>query len=802
MRSKLPHSGSGFQPLVSMQRLEAAATLNVSAKLPAMFERAKPVWIAGQEKVMNDFVGFRAVVTDAPGRRIDVRLTASSLYRITVNGRFIGHGPVRAPHGHYRVDEWNLNDHLRPGKNVMAIEVAGYNVNSYYLLDQPAFLQAEIVADGESLAATGDAEFTAIQLDYRVRKVQRFSFQRPFIEAYRLTPDSARWRDVVDYADAAKSTSVQPQQKLLPRGMSYPGFDTVASNRLVATGTVSRIEMKELKKDRSLTNVGPKLRGYAEAELELVSMNDAQSFKTILRSVDQPIDAGSELSVDSATTHIVDFGCDLTGFVGATIRCKVPTRLILLWEEVLEDGDVKCLRTDCANLIDLTLEPGEYRFESIEPYTLRYLKPLCLEGSCTIGGIYIREYASPDFDAARFSCSDPALNRIWQAAVQTLRQNAADLFTDCPGRERAGWLCDSFFSGRAAFLLSGNTRIEKNFLENYLLAPQLPQLPSGMLPMCYPADHDDGVFIPQWPMWLILELEEYLQRSGDRAMIDAFRPKMEAFIAYFDRFTNSDGLLEGLEGWRFIEWSKASDFTLDVNYPTNMLFAGMLESASRLYGRADWRARAAKMRQEIEKQSFNGEWFIDNALGDKATGRLAVTTNRSEACQYYAFFFDFATPTTLSLLWHRLRDEFGPQRKQTGAHPEIHPANAFIGNYLRLDVLSRYGQHQQVIDEIRSYFLKMADTTGTLWENDGTYASCNHGFASHVVRWILRDLIGLCDVDQVNRRISLREPMSMNGWATIELPVAGGQLTVDLRSEGEKRHFDVSLPDGFRRIDF
>jgi alpha-L-rhamnosidase len=41
---------------------------------------------------------------------------------------------------------------------------------------------------------------------------------------------------------------------------------------------------------------------------------------------------------------------------------------------------------------------------------------------------------------------------------------------------------------------------------------------------------------------------------------------------------------------------------------------------------------------------------------------------------------------------------------------------------------------QQVADEAFGYWLYMADKTGTLWENDGDYASCNHGFASHARR--------------------------------------------------------------------
>jgi alpha-L-rhamnosidase len=30
----------------------------------------------------------------------------------------------------------------------------------------------------------------------------------------------------------------------------------------------------------------------------------------------------------------------------------------------------------------------------------------------------------------------------------------------------------------------------------------------------------------------------------------------------------------------------------------------------------------------------------------------------------------------------------------------------------------------------------MAERTGTLWENVDVSASCNHGFASHVIYWL------------------------------------------------------------------
>ncbi len=71
---------------------------------------------------------------------------------------------------------------------------------------------------------------------------------------------------------------------------------------------------------------------------------------------------------------------------------------------------------------------------------------------------------------------------------------------------------------------------------------------------------------------------------------------------------------------------------------------------------------------------------MDNAL--RKDGKLVVTDNHTEICQYAAFYFDIATPDTHPALWRKLHTDFGPQRPQTKAFPEVHPANAFIGNYL------------------------------------------------------------------------------------------------------------------------
>jgi alpha-L-rhamnosidase len=367
---------------------------------------------------------------------------------------------------------------------------------------------------------------------------------------------------------------------------------------------------------------------------------------------------------------------------------------------------------------------------------------------------------------------------------------------DCPSRERAGWLCDSFFTARVAKDMTGGTLIEQNLFENYRLPENFAYLPKGMLPMCYPSDHNDGVFIPNWSMWFVVELEEYLSRSGDRATVKALEPRLMGLLEYFKRFRNSDGLLEKLESWVFVEWSKANDFVQDVNYPSNMLYAEVLAAMGRMYDRPDLLAEAEKIRAVIRQQSFDGEFFVDNAL--RRDGKLQVTRNRSEVCQYFAFFFHIATPETQPKLWNTLVKDFGPQRKQTKAFPEVHPANAFIGNVLRLELLSRAGLSQQLLDESLAYQFYMVERTGTLWENDGAYASCDHGFASHGgVRVLYRDVLGIASLDTVHKNVQLRFTDLMLDRCEGSMPTPDGKVQLRWQRKEGKLHYRVIVPSGY-----
>ena len=185
-----------------------------------------------------------------------------------------------------------------------------------------------------------------------------------------------------------------------------------------------------------------------------------------------------------------------------------------------------------------------------------------------------------------------------------------------------------------------------------------------------------------------------------------------------------------------------------------MLYAGAVEAASRLYGLPDLAAKAGRLRQTIRSQSFDGEFFVDNAV--RTNGRMEVTRNRSEVCQYFAFYFGVATPERDPPLWQALISGFGPKREQNNSYPEIHPAKAFIGNQIRFELLSLAGNSQQILDEAVDSWLHMAEGTGSLWELDQSDASRNHGFASHAAHILLRDVLGLRKVDRVKKLLKVR----------------------------------------------
>lgn len=696
------------------------------------FKSAEPVFESGRENEMNVHLGFSAELpSDREARLV---IAGSTTFTVFINGKFVHYGPARAARNMFRVENVPIGHLLTEEKNVLTVHLTTYNCNTYHYPMAPGFLQAEVIGRGDTvLAATKETGgVDCWRLSGLLQKVPRYSFQRGFSESYVLTPEKAAFDLDPKCAGYEKAVLKRQQDKIfLDRVIPLPDFDRVGDGTLISRGTVKKGSPDRSYRCREHVP-SSSFFCYPMESCECIAMDD---YLSLVRQDPAPCRESGPWKLRADTYGILSFSAEQTGLISLDLTVESDCELYLAFDEILQDGKLNAIRNGTCNVIKYRLSRGDYTLVTSEPYSLKYLELTAAGADICVRSAEIIRVGYPEVRTELLT-TDPSEQKIFRAAVESFRQNTFDVFMDCPGRERAGWLCDSFFTARVEYALTGNSTVEKVFLENFLDAESFPFLPEGMLPMCYPADHTDGNFIPNWAMWYVLELREYLSRSQDRALIDRARPRVLSLIDYFEAYKNADGLLEKLDSWIFVEWSRANDLVRDVNYPTNALYAEMLDAASQLYGIKKYHEEADRIRAYIRSHAKIGMFYCDNSVRDEGTLRLSGEC--TEVCQYYMFYFGVATPASDPELWDALRNDFGPDRAEKGLFPKIHQANSFIGNYLRLDYLLNQGFSEQVLSEIKGYFSCMAETTGTLWEHTSPSASCNHGFASHVAVWLLK----------------------------------------------------------------
>lgn len=751
------------------------------------FLAAKPVWAKELTDEYNIMLTLRANVPYLGGTAV-LAAAADNFYRLFINGKFVHFGPQKCGQSWWRKDELDIAPYLETGENSIQIDVVHYGTDAFYYELQQAFIQVEILVDGQPVCYTDvqGGGFTVVRNLSKLQKTQRYSYQRPFIEAYILP---------FAYSQPLALTEVAGI-RLLKRSAGIPDFAYAYPQRLVASGTVEpdREDNTHYAYHGSDQHSG-KQPGYKPEELPLWHSDHIRHFKeTGRREVN--IELAQEYSdrLAAGEWRLLEMEHENTGFIALEIEAAQPSEIYITYDEILMEGELHFWRGSTANVLPLTVEAGKHSFFGFEPSVFKYMQVYCLKGDVKISGLRLCEYKNCETKRASFRSSDELLNRLYAAGVETFAQNSVDVFMDCPSRERAGWLCDSFFTSRVEKDLTGTSAIEHDFLENFLIARDF-DLPAGMLPMCYPASTMQGAFIPNWAMWFVVELAEYYDRTGDRDMIDKARERVYALVKYFEPFKNAEGLLEKLKGWIFVEWSQANKWVQDINYPSNMMYYMMLTRIARLYDDAAIAKEAADLKETVIRRSWNGTFFEDNAMVGE-DGGIQATGNTTEVCQYYAFFCGIADGEHYPQLLQKIIEDFGPGHKCQQNYPDVYPANAFIGNYLRMEILSAYGRQEQILSEMAEYFDYMARMTGTLWENDTPHASCNHGFASHVIRLIYRDVLGLKEADELHKRIVVSQRYAPPAEAQAVLPLQNGEAVISIK-HGKRT---ITVPDGYQLV--
>ena len=683
------------------------------------------VWQKGKQGEINYQLLFRKFVEKADY----IEIAASNLYRVFVDGKLLHYGPARAAHHYCRLDRLELGQFCN---FYITVEVLSYQVSNYYTNCEFPFFGAQVYLNGEIVVQAKD--FDAFFPTDRIQSVLRASFQRGFVEEY----DMQRCRTEF-YSGKNIFPRVETEQvscnSILERNVDYPLLDEVCADFPCECGKTSD--------DR--------------ADLPLTKRIETLSYQKTAE-ISQDLSAGLYAVYDLERTH--------TGFIRLKIEAEEDSDLIVIFDEIDFQEKKKCdhlnivyNRNSYIAAVRYLCKKGKYDLISFEAGTGRYFKIICLKGRVSVEKFSFINYENPSVRALKFICEDKRIEKIVRAAQNTLAQNSVDIFMDCPSRERAGWLCDSYFSAKAEKILFGSNKIEHNFLENYALCPQLPSLPEGMIPMCYPGDHENENYIPNWAMFYMQEIYDYFLRTGKRDLVRTSKKKVYGLIRFFENYFNEYGLLEDLDKWVFVDWSEANNksFVAGVNFPTNMLYADCLRKMGELYKDKALTEKSYAMKKQILRLSYNGQFFEDNLIRNRK-GELVSLRQISEACQYYAFYFGTADKNTHRDLLELLVEKFGPKRDVKRVFPKVFKCNALVGNYLRWLYLIENDYENAVYDECIDYFFNMAERTGTLWEHDRPEASLNHGFASVAANIVLYLCCGYKGVDFKKKKAYFQKP--------------------------------------------
>ena len=695
-----------------------------------MIEKIKSaVWAEGQKNQMNRAFAF---VLDLGKKQMgEICLSAASCYKVIADGKLMGFGPNRTAHGYARAAVYPFN------AQYITVEVQSHFVPNFcWVKREPFFACVLKTESGKEYFAE---DFNCFALSDRVQKVRRYSFQRGFCETYINEKDrTALYFCKPQNAFPRVKTEKAELPHLLPSETLNPALSEIFAEKVIDSGYCKTSPEIAVYVDRTETLIGTVIEGFKRSEWQDFSTDEISRITYL---------SGAK-SGDYAY-ETLDFSRIVTGIVEVEIIAGNAGEVFFAFDEILSNEKLKTIkpfRGGTANVFKWTVKKaGVYNLSAFEPYAFRYANVITSAG--VKANVKVRAYENPEAGKMLFECDDKKIEQIMEAARHTFAHNAVDLLTDCPSRERAGWLSDSFFSSVAERVFTGDNKVERAFLQNYILADKSGH-PKGMIPRCYPADYyeEDG-FIPNWSLWYILEIYKYFTQYGYDETVEKSRANVEGILNYFVDFENEFGVLEDLKGWIFVEWSAAnnSDHVNGINVPSNACYYASLLAAAKVYGIKGLKEKAEKVKEYLLKNAYVDGFFVDNLIRNEK-GDIIPTENYTETCQYYMFFFKCADKHTHKELFDKMLNEYGKSDSTaSGGNPvkkQLTPSNMIYGVYMRLELLMREQKRVELLNECVRYFYDMTQKTGTLWENNTASASCDHGFASYVSRFIIYALFG------------------------------------------------------------
>lgn len=356
-----------------------------------------------------------------------------------------------------------------------------------------------------------------------------------------------------------------------------------------------------------------------------------------------------------------------------------------------------------------------------------------------LSGKVVHSSATP---IGKFECSNELFNKIYNLVRWAQRSNMMSVLTDCPAREKLGWLEQYHLNGPS---LRYNFDL-LNLFSKGMNDMADGQLEDGFVPNIAPEYFHAGSDIrnngfrnsPEWgSSFIIVPWQQYLY-SGDVSLIRTYYDRMKRYLGFLDGLAKDRILNVGLGDWYDIGPKPAwgSQLTPVAFTATAIYFYDyqVMAKMAALLGKTEDAERFASTSEAI-RLAFNAK-FYDAEKGIYSTG--------SNTTQAMPLFFGLAEPSNRK----KLADTLAADIRGRG--------NAFncgeVGYRFLLKALAMEG-HSDLIYAMNNqsdkpgygYQIKQGATSLTeKWDASvGSFGSQNHFMSGQINEWFFNDLVGI-----------------------------------------------------------
>jgi hypothetical protein len=391
--------------------------------------------------------------------------------------------------------------------------------------------------------------------------------------------------------------------------------------------------------------------------------------------------------------------------------------------------------------------------------------------------------------AGSFTCSNELFNRIFHLIDWSIRSNMASVLTDCPHREKLGWLEESHLMSGSLFYNYNLYRLCLKIFDDMREA----QLPNGLVPDIAPE-----YFIfrkgfrdsPEWgSAYVILPWYVY-QWYGDMRPLQRHYEGMKRYVDYLASTADGHIVTHGLGDWFDVgdKIPGESQLTSKGVTATAIYYydVRIMQQIAALLKKPDDEAFFSERAKEI-KEAFNLKYFNDS------TGQY---DRGSQAANSMALYMELAEPQHRAAVFENIIGDL-KQRNYSQT-----PGDVGFRYFLR--VLENEGASDVIFtinnrDDVPGYGYQLAKGATALTESWAAmpHASHNHFMLGHLMEWLYSGLAGIRQSEQsiAFRQIEIHpEPVGdiTSAAATYWSPY--GKIVSEWKIVGKTFSLNVEIP--------